>query len=464
MFTQDYNNNLTQIKNALRSDQSFDLVERDIIICNRHAALFFVDGFVKDDIIEKILEYFYKNLTEENFKSPEFFSLSSIPYVEVETSDDVNKICTNVLSGVSALVIDGLDKAILLDSRTYPQRQTAEPDNDKVLRGSHDGFVETLIFNTALIRRRIRDTDLTVKAFSIGRESHTDIAVLYMDSKVDKKLLNRLVERLNAIDVPSLTMNQQSLIEALYKRMWYNPFPKVKHTERPDTAASAVLEGNIVILVDNAPSALLLPTSIFDILEEADDYYFSPITGTYLKLARYLITIVSVLITPVWLLALQNPEFCPNIFSFVLLDEAQNIPVFWQLLIMEVGIDGLRLAALNTPNSLTTPLSIIGAIALSEFAVESGWVCMESILYMALVTVANYTQPNYELGYSLKFCRILLLVMTYIFNIWGFIAAFIFNLLLLCFNRTLSGKSYLYPLIPFNAHEFLRKIVRIRNR
>ena len=464
MFTQDYNNNLTQIKNALRSDQSFDLVERDIIICNRHAALFFVDGFVKDDIIEKILEYFYKNLTEENFKSPEFFSLSSIPYVEVETSDDVNKICTNVLSGVSALVIDGLDKAILLDSRTYPQRQTAEPDNDKVLRGSHDGFVETLIFNTALIRRRIRDTDLTVKAFSIGRESHTDIAVLYMDSKVDKKLLNRLVERLNAIDVPSLTMNQQSLIEALYKKMWYNPFPKVKHTERPDTAASAVLEGNIVILVDNAPSALLLPTSIFDILEEADDYYFSPITGTYLKLARYLITIVSVLITPVWLLALQNPEFCPKIFSFVLLDEAQNIPVFWQLLIMEVGIDGLRLAALNTPNSLTTPLSIIGAIALSEFAVESGWVCMESILYMALVTVANYTQPNYELGYSLKFCRILLLVMTYIFNIWGFIAAFIFNLLLLCFNRTLSGKSYLYPLIPFNAHEFLRKIVRIRNR
>ena len=113
MFTQDYNNNLTQIKNALRSDQSFDLVERDIIICNRHAALFFVDGFVKDDIIEKILEYFYKNLTEENFKSPEFFSLSSIPYVEVETSDDVNKICTNVLSGVSALVIDGLDNACL---------------------------------------------------------------------------------------------------------------------------------------------------------------------------------------------------------------------------------------------------------------------------------------------------------------------------------------------------------------
>ena len=464
MLTESYSENLSEIKSALRSDKSFDLVERDLIIGGKNAALFFIDGFIKDDIAEKILEYFYKNLKEDNFSSPEHFAKSAVPYVEVELSSDISKICTDVLSGISALIVEGFDKAVLLDTRTYPQRETGEPDNDKVLRGSHDGFVETLILNTALIRRRIRDTDLTVQAFKIGSRSQTDVAVLYMESKVDKKLLKTLTQRLNAINTPSLTMNQQSLIEALYKRVWYNPFPKVKHTERPDTAASAVLEGNIVILVDNAPSALLLPTSIFDVLEEADDYYFSPITGTYLKLSRYFITLISVFITPLWLLALQNPQYCPDAFRFILLDEVQNIPVFWQLILMEIGIDGLRLAALNTPNSLTTPLSIIGAIALSEFAVESGWVCMEAILYMALVTVANYTQPNYELGYSLKFCRVLLLILTYAFNIWGFAAAFVINLLLLCLNRTLSGKSYLYPLIPFNANEFLRKIVRIRNR
>ena len=464
MLTNSHTENLGKIKKALRSDKSFDLVERDIIINDRNAAMFFIDGFIKDDIAEKILEFFYKNVNDENLQSADYFAKSSVPYVEVETSDDIQKICTDVLSGITALIIEGFDKAVLLDTRTYPQRATGEPDNDKVLRGSHDGFVETLILNTALIRRRIRDTDLTVQSFKIGTKSQTDVAVMYMDSKVDKKLLKNLTERLNAIDIPSLTMNQQSLIEALYKNRWWNPFPKVKHTERPDTAASAILEGNIVILVDNAPSALLLPTSIFDVLEEADDYYFSPITGTYLKLARYFITLISVLITPVWLLVLQNPWLCPDTFKFVLLDEPQNIPVFWQLIVMEVGIDGLRLAALNTPNSLTTPLSIIGAIALSEFAVNSGWACMEAILYMALVTVANYTQPNYELGYSLKFCRILLLIMTYAFNIWGFVIAFIINTLLLCFNRTLSGKSYLYPLIPFNAKEFFRKIVRVRNR
>ena len=463
MFTTDYNTNLQIISDALRSEQSFDLVRRDLIIADRKAALFFIVGLLKDDITEKILEFFYKNVKSENFKSALYFSQSAVPYVEVEVSAELKKVCTDVLSGISALIVEGFTEVILLDTRTYPQRSTSEPDNDKVLRGSRDGFVETLINNTALIRRRIRDTNLTVKAYSVGTQSHTDIAVIYMENKVDKKLLANLDKRLKAIDVPSLTMNQQSLVEALYKNLWYNPFPKVKHTERPDTTASAILDGNIVILVDNAPSALLLPTSIFDVLEEADDYYFPPVTGTYLKLARYFITIVTVLITPLWLLALQNPDYCPEFFRFVLLDEPQNIPVFWQLILMEVGIDGLRLAALNTPNSLTTPLSIIGAIALSEFAVDSGWVSMEAILYMALVTVANFTQTNFELGYSLKFCRILLLVLTYIFNVWGFIIAFIINLVLLCTNRTLSSKSYLYPLVPFNGKEFLRKILRIRN-
>lgn len=463
MFTTDYNTNLQVLSDALRSEQSFDLVKRELVIANRRATMFFIDGLLKDDITEKILEFFYKNVKDENFKSALYFSQSAVPYVEVEVSAELKKVCTDVLSGISALIVEGFTEVILLDTRTYPQRSTSEPDNDKVLRGSRDGFVETLINNTALIRRRIRDTNLTVKAYSVGTQSHTDIAVIYMENKVDKKLLANLDKRLNAINVPSLTMNQQSLVEALYKNLWYNPFPKVKHTERPDTTASAILDGNIVILVDNAPSALLLPTSIFDVLEEADDYYFPPVTGTYLKLARYFITIVTVLITPLWLLAMQNPDYCPEFFRFVLLDEPQNIPVFWQLILMEVGIDGLRLAALNTPNSLTTPLSIIGAIALSEFAVESGWVSMEAILYMALVTVANFTQPNFELGYSFKFCRVLLLVLTYILNVWGFIIAFIINLVLLCTNRTLSSKSYLYPLVPFNGKEFLRKILRIRN-
>lgn len=285
----------------------------------------------------------------------------------------------------------------------------------------------------------------------------------YMDNKVDKTLLNTLKKKIENLDVESLSMNQQSLIEALYPQKWYNPFPKVKYTERPDVAAAVCLKGSIIILVDNSPSALLLPTSIFEVLEEADDYYFPPITGTYIRVARYLITLISVLLTPLWLLAVQNPEGVPEFFKFVIPDQSDiNIPIFLQLLIIEVGIDGLRLAALNTPDSLSTSLSIVGAIAFSEFAINTGWFSMEVILYMAFVTIATYSQPSYELGYSLKFMRVILLILTKIFNIWGFVAGITLNIVLLFTNKTLSGKSYMYPLFPLHPKELLTKLTRIR--
>jgi stage V sporulation protein AF len=295
-----------------------------------------------------------------------------------------------------------------------------------------------------------------------GSKSKTDIAICYMESKVDKELLKKLKDRISSINCESLTMSSQSLVEAIYPHRWFNPMPKVKNTERPDTTSNSILKGNIAIIVDNSPSALILPTSIFDILEEADDYYFSPVTGTYLRLARYLITFSSLFLTPVWLLLLQNPSVVPKSLSFILLDTVQNIPVFWQLLIIEVGIDGLRLASLNTPNSLTTPLSIIGAVALSDFAVQTGWCSYEAIVYMAFVTVANYTQPNYELGYSIKFSRIFLLIMTYALNVWGFVIGTALIFIMSICNRTLSGKSYLYPLIPFNPKALAKKLIRLR--
>lgn len=464
MLTKNYEDNLLLLKKSLEPEKSFDLIQRNIIINNHKATMFFADGLTKDEIVEKLMEFFYKNAEDSFFESADVFAENCIPYIEVETSCDEEKIVTDVLCGMSAMLLEGFDKAILLDTRTYPQRQTSEPENDKVLRGSKDGFVETIVFNTALIRRRIRDPKLRINALRAGSKSKTDIALCYMEHKVDKKLLKELIKRIENIKTESLTMNQQSLIENIYPNLWANPFPKVKHTERPDTAASAVIKGNIVILVDNSPSAILLPTSIFDMLEEADDFYFSPITGSYLRIARYLITALSVIITPLWLLALQNPQFVPPDLTFILLDEPQNVPVIVQLIVMEIGIDGLRLASLNTPSSLTTPLSIIGAIALSDFVVQAGWTSGEAILYMAFVTIATYTQPSYELGYSLKFCRVFLLILTAVFNIWGFIAGNIINIICLCFNKTISGKSYMYPLFPFKGKELLKKIIRIRTK
>lgn len=454
---------IKDIKAALKADESYDIVYRTLKICDTDLCLFFVDGFIKDSVTEKIIEFFYSIKDKTLLKDAYTFSKNCVPYTEVDLVKDTEQICTAILSGQMAVVCDGFDRAVLIDVRTYPQRDTATPEKDKVLRGSNDGFVETLVLNTALIRRRIRDTNLRMKSFIVGNESKTDVVLCYMDNKADKKLLATLTQKINNINVKSLTMNIQSIAEAIYHHKWYNPFPKIKYTERPDTAASAVLDGNIVIIVDNAPSVLIIPTSIFDIMEEADDYYFPMITGTYIRLSRWLVTTLSMIITPLWLLALQNPEYVPEVFRFILLDEPSNIPVFWQLMILEIAIDGLRLAAINTPNMLSTPLSIIGGIVLSDFSVQSGWFDAEAILYMAIVAITNYSQPSYELGYAIKFMRIIILVLTAIFNLWGFIGGLIITFILIATNRTISGKSYLYPLFPFNAKKFRRTIMRMRN-
>lgn len=461
-FTKDYKSNIKAVKKNLRLDDSFDLLSRDIKIKSKDANMIFIDGFAKDDILEKIMEFFFAIDNDEYMQSPEDFIRNCVPYVEVESTDDINKIIFCVMSGMLALIVDGFDKAIIIDSRTYPSRETNDPIKDKVLRGSRDGFVETLISNTALIRRRIRDPLFTIKIFCVGSVSKTDVAICYMEDKVDKKLLQKLSNSLNNAKVSSLTMNQQTLVETIYKYKWYNPFPKIKYSERPDSTASAILEGNIAILIDNAPSALILPTSIFDLLDEADDYYFPPFTGTYLRLSRYLITLATLLLTPTWLLMLQNPEFVPDWLKFLELSQPSNISIFWQLILLELIIDGMRLAALNTPSFINTSLSIIAAIVLSEFAVDTGWFSTEALLYMAFVFMANYSQPNFELGYTLKFLRVMLLTLTFIFNLWGYISGLVIILILLVTNKTISGKSYIYPLFPFNWEELKRKFLRVR--
>ena len=207
---------------------------------------------------------------------------------------------------------------------------------------------------------------------------------------------------------------------------------------------------------------MITPTSIFDVVEEADDYYFPPITGTYLRLSRFLIAILTYVLTPTFLLMMQNPEWIPAGFEFIMLKEPSNLPLIWQFLILELAIDGLRLAAVNTPNMLSTPLSILAALVLGEFSVNSGWFNSEVMLYMAFVALANYTQASYELGYAIKFMRIINLILTAIFGLWGYIAAILLFLVAVVTNKTVSGQSYIYPLVPFDWQKLTNRFIRKR--
>lgn len=454
--------NMAYMNGRLAVDVSFDLVYRVIRVGEREACIYFVDGFCKDELMQKMLQYFMDIAKKEMPVDAHEMSKCCVPYVEVDLKDKWDDIIVSLLSGVFVLFIDGYTQAILIDSRTYPARDVSEPDKDKVLRGSKDGFVETIVFNTALVRRRIRSAELRIEMLNAGKSSKTDIAVCYMASRVDQKFLTEIKNKIQNIKVDALTMNQESLAECLYKRRWFNPFPKFKYTERPDTATAQILEGNIVILVDNSPSAMILPTSVFDMVEEADDYYFPPITGTYLRLSRFLIALLTYFMTPTFLLLMNNREYIPEAFQFIVLKDAENIPLIWQFLILELAIDGLRLAAVNTPSMLSTPLSVMAALVLGEFSVNSGWFNSEVMLYMAFVAIANYTQSNYELGYALKFMRILTLLLTAWFGLWGYIGGVVICITAIVSNRTISGKSYIYPLIPFSWKKVAVRMLRLR--
>lgn len=454
--------NMQYLNQVLDVEKNFDVIYRVITIGGREACMYLVDGFCKDDLIQKLLQYLMDQKAEDMPEDMHGISKRFTPYVEVDVEERYDKLIDSLLSGMFVLLIDGYKKALLIDSRTYPARGVEEPEKDKVLRGSKDGFVETIVFNTALIRRRIRSPELCMEMKNAGKSSKTDIVLCYMKGRVDEKLLADIKEKIENIRVDSLTMNQESLAECLYKRRWYNPFPKFKYTERPDTAAAQVLEGNIVILVDNSPSAMILPTTIFDVVEEADDYYFPPVTGTYLRLTRLLITLFTFFMTPTFLLLMNHTEWVPESFSFILLQEDPNIPLIWQFLILELAIDGLKLAAVNTPNMLSTPLSVMAALVLGEFSVNSGWFNSEVMLYMAFVAIANYTQQNYELGYALKFLRILTLLLTQWFGLWGYIGGILLALVSVCCNRTVSKGSYIYPLIPFDWKKLKNRLVRRR--
>ena len=438
-----FEENIRYINETLPVKESFDIIRREMEIGGKASVFYYIDGFIKDEAMLKIMDSFLSISEDDLPEDAEGFMRKNVPYVEVDIAEDFDQVIRNVLSGAAALFIEGYKESIIIDCRTYPARSVDEPDKDKSLRGSRDGFVETIVFNTALMRRRIRDPHLVMEMTEAGQDSRTDIAICYMSDRVDKELLDNLKNRIDSLNVDDLRMNQQSLAEALFKRKWFNPFPKFKFTERPDTAAACLLEGKVVILVDNSPSAMILPTSILDMIEEANDYYFPTLTGIYLKVTRALITFATVFFTPLYLLFMQNMEWLPDVFEFVAVRDTVNIPLIFQFLLLEISIDGLRLAAMNTPTMLSTPLSVIAGIVMGEFSVQSGWFNSEVMLYMAFVAVANYTQPNFELGYALKFMRLMLLVLTALFDLWGFVIGCILVLCFLIFNKALSGRNYL---------------------
>ncbi len=467
MLGNDYGKNAEILEKILCPDESFDVVRRDIVVCGKKFRMYFVDGLIKDETMLRVMDTLMglKQFDGRSGSDMQTFLDTHIPYVETEVCDDENKVVTSVLSGMTAFIGEGLNGAALVDARTYPVRSITEPENDKVLRGSRVGFVETLVFNTALIRRHIRDPRLRIKIKAVGEISKTDVAICYIDGVADKKYVDAIEKQINEIKTDALPLGTQSLAECLIKRRWFDPFPKIRYTERPDSVAASLTEGNIIIVVDTTPHVMILPTSIFDFLQEADDYYLTPLVGSYLRIVRGVLFFATMIISPLWYLLIMHPDYIPAWLDFIKVTENPGLPIILQLFLLEFAVDGLKLAALNTPSVLAGSFSIIGGLLLGDFAVKVGWFVPETILYTSFVALANFSQPSYELGYAFKFMRLILLALTALFGVWGFAAGIVISILMTVFNKTVTGsRSYLYPLIPFNAKAMGRLLFRTKKQ
>ncbi len=456
----DYDTRTAQLDDLLGVGRNFDMVGREVSVGGRRARLWVVNGYAEDALIERMIG---RLLAVGSLKGVPDLAAFLAAYVTVPDAAEVTEVhdmVMGVFAGKTLLVIDGYDGGILLDAKEYPTRSVQEPDTSKVLRGSHDGFVESIMANAALLRRRIRDPALTLERHQVGGRSQTDVALVYMAGEANEKYLEQLRQKLKAIDVGSISMSQESVAECIVPKQWWNPFPKIRYTERPDVATASIMEGSILLMIDNTPSVMLLPTTLFSFAEEINDYYFPPLIGTYLRIIRLVVLFLTVFITPLWYLLVKNGDILPGELEFLLVEDEYFVPLIVQLLLVELIVDILKLASLNTPDALSNSFSMLGALILGDFAVQARWLVPEVLVYMAFVAVAGYAQHSYEMGYACKLVRMVLLILIWLWDSWGFAIGVIGAVVLIASTRTVVGKGYLYPLIPFNGKKLMRLLRR----
>ncbi|MTI94837.1 MAG: spore germination protein [Firmicutes bacterium] len=458
-IAKDLETNVSHLKSELGIGVSFDVIVREFLIGGKKAALFFVDGFAKDDMSLFIMNNLFRVLREQVAVKPiDKLINSHIPYIEVDELEAIDEAITKILSGALVLFIDGEDRAIEIDAREYPARSPEEPDVERVTRGSRDGFVETMVFNTALIRRRIRDPRLRVEHLEVGRRSATDVALVYLQDVANPDLVDTIRERIEKIDVDGLPMAEKSL-EEFISRTGYSPFPRVRYTERPDVAAVHVLEGHAVIVVDASPSVMIAPTTAFHHLQHAEEYRQIPLYGTYIRWVRSFAILLSLIATPLWLAFAYQSELLPAPLAFIGAEDVGPIPLYLQFFIAEIGLDMIRMATIHTPSPLATALGIIAAFLIGDIAISVGLLVPEVILYLAAAAIGTFATPSMELGNTIRIFRLLLLGLAAVFQVAGVVAGIV--LLFIWTAATKSfGVPYLWPLLPFNGQALKAIILR----
>jgi stage V sporulation protein AF len=452
--------NLDLLKRELEiGEKNFDLILKEMMIGGKKAALLFVDGLTNGEITTLIMQSLARLKREQIIPlTADKLLRELIPYVEINPVEKMDEAIIQSLSGPMVLFIDGERQALVIDTRQYPARGPEEPDIEKVTRGSRDGFVETLIFNIALIRRRIRDPKLRVEAIRAGRRAAADISIMYIKDIANEVVVDRIRSRINKINVDALPMAEKT-VEEFSTRAFWNPFPEVRYTERPDVAATHLLEGHVVIIVDTSPSVMIAPVTFFHHLQHAEEFRHEPLIGTYMRWIRIIGIFLSVYLIPVWLLLAEQQELLPPFLAFIGPEEDLTLPLFVQFIIAHFGLDLLRMASVHTPTPFATALGLVGGLLIGQIAVDVGFFIPEVLLYTGIVALGVFSTPSWELSMTSRVVLLFLIVMTGLLRLPGLLLGTV--LILLCLVTTRSfGFPYFWPVIPFDLKGIYGVLIR----
>ena len=417
-------------------NDSYDLKQRVLNFRGRLIYLCFLASLSNDTLISRLVEGI------ENNQGKDLENCLNMGDVEIVKTNDIQNIQYALMCGNCAL-FDG-ETTYVMDTKNYPNRSIEEPETEKSVRGAKDGFNESILNNTGLLRRRLKSVELCFHKETIGTKNPMDIAVAYLEDKVDCQVLNQVLSRIQEIRAQELIMSDRA-IEELLLDQGYNPFPLVRYSERPDIVATHIQHGYIAILCDTSSSVLMLPTTIFEILEHVEEHRQTPLIGTFIRLIRLSAVLLSIYLVPIWALAV----------SFMKWDWT----FFVQILLVELSIELLRIATIHTPESISNAMGLIAALLLGQFAIDLGFFSEEILLFCAVGSIGGFATPNYELSLTNKYIKVMMILSVMFLNIFGFV---IFNICLWIYLARLKpfGMSYLYPLIPFDFKAFIQFLIR----
>ncbi len=441
-----YNEYDERLAKLLNLGSSFDVVRREVGK-DVKAILYFLSSLADGERVNEL------NVSLMLSDSEKYID-EQISSGSIEVQNDLYKAFLAICSGMSVLLVK--DKMYVIETRSYPSRSINEPDTEKTIRGSKDGFNENIIINVGLIRRRIRSENFKCEIFKVGDNSNTDVVVAYMDNKVNKKTLKELIEKIKTTKIDGLVMSDRALEEKIFKQN-FNPFPLVRYSERPDVVAAHLLKGHIAIVVDTSSSVIITPTTIFEHTKHIEEYRQVPCVGTFIRLLRYFAILISVFLVPLWMLTLNNDSFTSNIF--VKLSSESPIPVLVQIIVVELVIELLRIATIHTPNHLSSAMGLIATLILGQMAVDIGLFQSEILLFCSISSIGGFATPSYELSLANKIIKLLLILVVGLFGSIGFLIGFTILVLMLGAIK-IYGMPYLYPLLPFDCKEFLKVLFR----